>query len=354
MRLKTLCSLLTLAILLGIGTPTKAQDLHFSQYYASPLTLNPALTGRFDGEYRFTAIYRNQWSQVSRPLWSTPSASVDFSLFKGKLKKDAFGLGLVFVNDMANSARFNTIKIAANMAYHKGFGAEGKTQASLGIQVGYTQKSFDFNDLRFEDGFNPFDISQYNQSAEVLTGDNNSYIDLNAGLLVNSAVTDALTIYGGISVFHLTTPNEVFLTLQTGGTTNENEIPMRYVIHAGAEIDLSKRVVLIPGLLTQIMAKNKEINFGLTAGYNFLNEQEETKATIYLGAWHRYGRSFIAKAGVDWNNFRLGVAYDVNVSSLTDIKNAGANHPTAFEISLAYIGRITPPTDRVYLFNPRF
>lgn len=354
MRLKTLCSLLILAIMLGIGTQTKAQDLHFSQYYASPLTLNPALTGRFDGEYRFTAIYRNQWSQVNRPLWSTPSASVDFSLFKGKLKKDAFGLGLVFVNDQANGGRFNTIKIAANVAYHKGFGAEGKTQASLGIQVGYTQKSFDFNDLRFEDGFDPFDITQYGQSAETLSGDNNSYIDLNAGLLVNSAVTDALNIYGGVSVFHLTQPNEVFLTLQGGGTTTDNNIPMRYVIHAGAEIDLSKRIVLIPGFLTQFMAKNKEINFGLTAGYNFLNDKEETTATIFLGAWHRLGRSFIAKAGLDWKNFRLGVAYDVNVSSLTDIKNAGANHPTAFEISLAYIGRITPPSDRVYLFNPRF
>lgn len=354
MRLKSICSIIALTLLTGLGAHIEAQDLHFSQYYASPLTLNPALTGRFNGEYRVTAIYRNQWSQLNRPLWSTPSASVDFSLFKEKLKRDAFGIGLVFVNDQANNARFNTLKFNASLAYHKGFGKEGKTQASLGISVGYTQKSFDFNDLRFEDGFDPFDITQYNQSAETFPDDNNTYIDLNAGLLINSQVTDKAVVYGGFSVFHLTTPNEAFVTLQSGGQTTDNNIPMRYVVHAGAEIDISKRVVIIPGLLAQFMAKSNEVNFGVTAGYSFLNEQEEKTATIFLGAWHRLGRSFIGKAGLDWKNFRLGVAYDVNVSSLRDVKNAGANHPTAFEISLGYIGRIIPPTDRIYLFNPRF
>ena len=211
MRFLSRCSLIAVLLIIGSSISAIGQDLHFSQYYASPLTLNPALTGRFDGEYRVTAIYRNQWSQVNRPLWSTPSASVDFSLFKEKLKKDAFGLGLVFVNDQANSARFNTYKIAATFAYHKGFGKNGKTQASLGMGVSWTQKNFDFNDLRFEDGFNPNDITQYGTSAEQLAGDNNSYIDVNAGLLINSQITESTVIYGGYSLFHLTTPNEVFL-----------------------------------------------------------------------------------------------------------------------------------------------
>ena len=72
----------------------KHRDIHYSQYYASPLTLNPALTGKFNGYYRATAIYRDQWRNVNggEAVFMTPSASIDFSLLKDKLSTDALGV----------------------------------------------------------------------------------------------------------------------------------------------------------------------------------------------------------------------------------------------------------------------
>ncbi|HOA38555.1 MAG TPA: type IX secretion system membrane protein PorP/SprF, partial [Flavihumibacter sp.] len=48
-------------ILLTLGlftTALKAQDPHFSQFFASPLTLNPAYTGKFNGTVRVSGNYR--------------------------------------------------------------------------------------------------------------------------------------------------------------------------------------------------------------------------------------------------------------------------------------------------------
>ena len=46
-----------------------AQDIHFSQFFATPL-LNPANSGRHDGRWRAGLNYRNQWQSVTAP-WRT-------------------------------------------------------------------------------------------------------------------------------------------------------------------------------------------------------------------------------------------------------------------------------------------
>ena len=73
-----------IAIFLVLGFFTiKAQDIHFSLWDMSPLNLNPAMTGQFDGDYRFNGNHRNQWSSVTVPF-TTYSLSGDASsvLFK--------------------------------------------------------------------------------------------------------------------------------------------------------------------------------------------------------------------------------------------------------------------------------
>jgi hypothetical protein len=55
---------LTFLILISVLS-LKAQDPNFSQFFASPLTLNPALTGKFDGVFRIAGNYRNQWPTIN-------------------------------------------------------------------------------------------------------------------------------------------------------------------------------------------------------------------------------------------------------------------------------------------------
>src|SRR5437773_12412710 len=95
--MKKTCSLL--AIILCISS-LFAQDFHFSQFYNSPLTLNPALTGKMDGVFRLAVNYRNQWFTLTntQTAYATYAGSFDAPINFGK---NALGLGLVVVNDRA-------------------------------------------------------------------------------------------------------------------------------------------------------------------------------------------------------------------------------------------------------------
>jgi len=56
--------ILTLTLILAAisySNDLKAQDPHFSQFYAAPLYLNPALAGTSAGNYRVGVNYRDQW-----------------------------------------------------------------------------------------------------------------------------------------------------------------------------------------------------------------------------------------------------------------------------------------------------
>src|SRR4249920_3845660 len=91
----------TLLFLTLIATVTtmQAQDPHFSQFFASPLTLNPAFTGKFDGEWRLAANHRDQWPSIPK-AYVTTSASLDFGILKNRIpEKDVFGVGISGLTD---------------------------------------------------------------------------------------------------------------------------------------------------------------------------------------------------------------------------------------------------------------
>jgi len=77
-------NLLTLLVCVAMASASRAQDPNFSQFFASPLTLNPALTGKFDGSFRVAGNYRNQWPTINN-AFVTKTVSVDFGIMKNRL-----------------------------------------------------------------------------------------------------------------------------------------------------------------------------------------------------------------------------------------------------------------------------
>ena len=103
----------TLFIIAVFGSLTGfCQDPHFSQFFVSPLTLNPAYTGKFNGEYRFSGNYKKQWPTINN-AFTTSTAAIDFGILKNNIPEhDTWGIGFMALNDQSGN------KILNNSFFH--------------------------------------------------------------------------------------------------------------------------------------------------------------------------------------------------------------------------------------------
>jgi type IX secretion system PorP/SprF family membrane protein len=341
-----------LIFLLG-ALSLNAQDIHFSQFYLAPLTINPALTGSFNGLYRVGVIYREQYFAGGdvKP-YRTPSASVDFSLLKEKIKHGALGVGVVFINDQSNRKTIVQNQFLASVAYHLMFGKDRtKFQLGLGFQGGVKMLRVNYDNMRFEQGFNP-DLS-YNSANSGESFENQSRTQgiFNAGLFTQLELIKGYRFYTGYSFNNIARQKDKFLSSSSDDITRRG---FRHLIHGGFEFDIKDAAVLIPGYFFQTQQKAVETNVGLTAGIHVI-KKPENRATLFLGLWHRVGESIIPKIGFEYKGFRAGVAYDAMVGKISkDQKNIAGRGLHSIEISLIYVGSISVPKENNYLFNPRY
>ncbi len=325
--------LLGVSVALSLAGPALAQDVHFTQYFTSPLTLNPAMTGLVPEELRFAANYRTQWSAVSSNPYMTGSATFDIATLKNKLPEgDALGLGLVVQYDKSGTGSLTNTTAGLSVAYHKAFGHDRLQHLSIGIQGYYVQKSIDFAKLTFGDMFDP-GVGQFSKpTTESFKKVEIGYMDINGGLMYSGKVADHVTAYIGYSYYHFTQPVESFLG-------DNHQIHPRHTGYLGGSFEMNENTVLYASAIYQSQASATEVLIGAAVGFvlNPGHDQEYQKNTIfYLGGWYRYGDAVAPYIGIEWSKMRLGVSYDVNVSSFTPA-TGGAG---AYEISLIYFGRI--------------
>lgn len=316
------------------------QDFHFSQFYATPLTLNPALTGQFDGALRVSGIYRIQWNGVatSSYLYQTPSVSVDANFFKKRL-----GLGLVLLNDQTNDKLLNTLEAGASLSYKILF---EKMQISIGMQGWYSQSYLDFN--RVQSSF-----VQTEPNANV----NSQKFDFNTGLFGNYELSDDNRLYFGATVYHLLRPVDNY----TKNLTNNN-VPLKIMAHVGADLKITEKLNFIPGMFIATQALASQVNLGGTAAY-YLNRGEVNvdEKIIFMGMWSRFNlwtpQALIPKVGMQINNIKATASYDFLLNSMrseASASNIGA--PNTFELSLSWIlhrQKKYEDSDN-FIFNPRF
>ncbi len=60
-----------------------AQDIHFSQFFETPLLRNPALAGIFTGDIRAQGVFRDQWNSVTN-AYKTASLNGEYKCLSGK------------------------------------------------------------------------------------------------------------------------------------------------------------------------------------------------------------------------------------------------------------------------------
>ena len=320
---------LLLAILLLVTFAANAQDPHFSQFFASPLTLNPALTGKFDGTLRVAGNYRNQWPAFNN-VYTTSTLSVDFPILKKRLPDyDTWGIGILALTDKAGGGVLTNNYLGVSTSYHKALDEDGFQQLGIGFQGTYGQKRLNTDNLKFEDQLTPFGFTGVTQDVFSDQNVNINYLDINAGLLFTSSTNEDNNFYIGASMYHINRPKESF----KGGTWN---ISPRTTISAGGYFPVAENMTLHTSGIYQIQNKATEINFGGALAIA-IDPESENPSNFYIGSWYRVNDALIPYLGLEFSGLRLGATYDVNTSSL----KAGSESRGGMEISLIYVKR--PP-----------
>ena len=325
MSVKRLLTLFSLCLTILTSNHLAAQDIHFSQFWASPQTLNPALTGLTPCTFRAGVNYRNQWGSVVGPSsFQTYGASFDAGLFRGRMKGNMLGLGVNLFNDKSGDGILRNLTASLGLAYHQDLGNEDH-YLSFGVQMGMVQKSVDPTRFVFEDMIDQNGVIPGAVTADVLANDQFTYLDINAGVHWQSTFTDNFQMYAGGAIFHLTEPVESFL-----GAT-DNVLNRRWVGHGGMKIGVSSNVVLLPSFIymTQTERSNQEILGGTSIGFAI----GET-SNFYVGGYYRNDDAVIASTGFDFNNVQFGMSYDINTSDLSVV----SGNKGGLEMSLIYFG----------------
>lgn len=318
---------------------TNAQDPHFSQFFASPLTLNPAFTGKFSGSWRLAANHRDQWPSIPK-AYVTTSASIDFPILKSKIpESDVFGVG---ISGLTDASANNILKLnygSVSMSYHKALDENGYSTIGAGFQATYSSLSLDISKTTFESMLTQNGFTDESKREVLANGRNQSYFDINAGLLYSGSTNGENNFYLGASMYHINRPKVGFIDKNWYLTG-------RISIHGGGSFPLSDLLTVHTSLIHQMQNKASETTVGAALAAN-LNRDAEKPSAVYLGSWVRFNDAIVPYVGLEFGGLRIGVSYDFNISSL---KAATASRGGS-EFSVIFIKR---PADYKGIPCPKF
>ncbi len=333
-----------------------AQDIHWSLFNMSPLTLNPANTGGFEGTFRVGGIYRDQARSVlGSEGYQTPSIYVDAPVFMVG-KRNWVGIGASIYSDKAGAGALTNSSALFSVALHAPTDRKGKSIVSFALQGGYSQRSIDKEKLNFEDesefrgglGFgNPGSVSM--DDARI---NNNGYLDFGAGIMYSTEISKQTRVKFGLSTRHIPA-NYGLIENNKDRVDNDPDViafklPMRFNLHGDFEFDLNKKWVLNPKFLLTTLQKSNNIQVQMMSGYHF-NKKDNVTLNFGLGYRLRDAAEFLV--GMDYKSFRIGASYDMTLSGLNEVNNSVGG----FEIGLSYIATIFKSADvKPVIFCPRF
>lgn len=300
--------ILILMIILLQATIAFAQDIHFSQFKNSPVMLNPAQTGFFNGAHRFTSNTRSQWGSFTVP-YRTFSFSYDMQPAYRLIKNDMLGVGFWFYRDKAGDSHFGTIQTSLSLSYILSLNSSGTNYLGIGFMGSWAQRSMSYNDLYFDQQFNGefFDPSLY--TGEDAGNKSYNYLDFSAGVHWRYK-PDKNTFYNaGFSLSHLTQPQQTFID------DKSSKLPMKGMVYGNLSIPFSIDQAVVPGFMAAFQGTATEIVVG--ADYKHIFSQNRYSYTaLSPGIYYRLGDAVILSTYLDYQKWRFGLSYDINTSDL--------------------------------------
>ena len=349
--------LLFLFSVLFTGSALWAQDIHFTQFFMSPMTTNPANAGKFEGTARIGGIFRGQWASVqnvAKDQYKTPSAWVDAPIIQGFRKRDWVGVSFMLYQDKSGTAALVHSAAKLGAAYHLGLDKKGNSVLSIGGHYGGEQRKIDINKLQFGDGFNS--SGQYVQSQSMDNGrvlGDAKYSDIDLGVIFSSRLNKTMNFNIGFSMYHMFKPNYSLVSGGGGGpnpapSQGSAKLPRRMIAHGQFNVELTDKWSISPKFLYQSMSPNDEIMVQGLAGYLF---NPEKQITFNMGLGYRLSDAISVLLGAKIKDLTIGLAYDINTSDLRTV----SNNRGGFEIAANYIIKIyKPAVVKPKVLCPRF
>jgi type IX secretion system PorP/SprF family membrane protein len=297
---------------------SRSQDIHFSQFYESPLLLNPAAAGASAANFRFVVNYKNQWKSVINP-YKTAAIAFDSHVYTDKRHQgSSIGYGFTLYNDKAGLSKVTTNQGSLDLAYH--LQASRSSNLSAGVKLGFFQRTINTTDLKWDA---QYDGKTYD--AALPTGESAVFssfmkFDLAAGLLYNYYNrSNGMRLELGGSMSHITKPKISFYS-------SDPSLNFKYIAHMRLQMKMSEGVYFVPGGFYALQGKHQEITAGAsikiavgeeTREHAILNTFSLMSSAIQFGAYYRVKDAMIFTAALDYkHNMTFGVSYDLNTSKL--------------------------------------
>jgi len=285
-----------------------AQDPTFTQFYANPIYLNPALAGS-TGCPRIGMNYRNEWPQLSGNYVTTSAA------FDTYVKSISGGVGLIAMHDMQGQATIQTTMIGGIYSYNLRLGR--KFSLMFGARAAYFQKFLDWDKLTFGDMIDPRRGFIF-ETGDVPRGNGRrGFFDASVGV-----VGFGKNFFFGLAGHHLNQPDESMIL-------GQSKLPIRVTGHVGAEIQLGQRgrysnkTSIMPNIIYQYQNGFQELNIGSYVRFG----------NFTFGTWYRNRDAFILSLGLSTEKFKMGYSYDLTVSKLGN-GISGGSHEVSLGLNL--------------------
>ena len=320
----------------------RAQDIHFSQFYETPLLRNPALAGVFTGDYRVQTLFRDQWNSFTN-AYRTGSLSGEYKWLIGQTN-DYLTTGMEIFYDKAGTAALTTTEAMPALNYHKSLSNEKPMYLAVGFMGGIVQKTLDLSKVTTNNQYNGTAYDPALPTGETILNPNIHYLDGALGLSFNTAfgVDYKNTLYLGAAYFHLNRPKNSFYTDPTV------ELDPKIVFSGGVHAIIGDYLGFTIQADYSQQGPARETIGGAMVTYKLGDDPDNSDYVFNLGAYIRWGDAIIPVIKLESNAFTFGLSYDINISTLQTASEGRGG----FELSLSYIGFLQHENPR-YL-SPKF
>ncbi|GAC1395748.1 MAG: hypothetical protein NVSMB63_16030 [Sediminibacterium sp.] len=312
-------------VLLWVCNQTvSAQDPVFSQFYSSPLSVNPALAGNGDADWRIVGNRRTQWIASGVDPLNTTSVSFDGKIIKQKDNgKNYLGGGLLFLQDNGLAGAYKSNAFHFILSSHVSLDQDDNNGLSLGLGGAYSNTIIDYSQLSFAQQLSSSGFNRSLPTNEPYLSNVKPYFSLSAG--ITYTYTDENANFDiGLSGYR-------FIKTNRSALNDPNQLdPPRYNIHADYQSFINNRLVFNANGL-YILETNLH---SYTVGVNFGTILDETDQPTVLntGLWYRGNDALIPYLGLVYKNLQGGLSYDINLSS----SNSSLGSLKTFEFSLIF------------------